>query len=284
LAGDKICGLNREILSIQKDEDGILQDEITRIQTSSINSFYNSLNSSLEFYDKFSEKKFLYPEVSTIIENSVNVNFSGEEIFGKYLDLNEPFQLFSNLIKQKSPDQDYLQYLDRFNHFFYISDEIKLEKSYLNYLLNLWSYLERFYRKINPLVDLDGITTDWEKEFAHKLSIGDIKVSKKKTPFDLRLGMYETVKELEALGMERLKNELDALGLKCGGTLEQRAARLWTLRGKSMDEIPGNLKAKKTSSTGSCSFQEEVNYHNFPAVYNLCFYLGCYIRVQNFLN
>jgi splicing factor 3A subunit 3 len=236
-----------------------LQDEITRIQTSSINSFYNSLNSSLEFYNKFSERKFIYPEVSTIIENSLNVNFSGEEIFGKYLDLNEQFQLFSNLIKQKSPDQDYLQYLDRFNHFFYISEEIKFEKPYLNYLLNLWSYLERFHRKINPLVDFEGITADWEKEFAHKLSIGDIKVAKTKSPFDLRLGMYETVKELEALGMERLKNELDALGLKCGGTLEQRAARLWALRGKSMDEIPGNLKAKKTSSTGSNSFQEEVN-------------------------
>jgi hypothetical protein len=38
---------------------------------------------------------------------------------------------------------------------------------------------------------------------------------------------------LEALGLEALKAELARLGLKCGGTLGERAARLWALRGRT---------------------------------------------------
>ena len=38
-------------------------------------------------------------------------------------------------------------------------------------------------------------------------------------------GMFNDSKELEALGMDRLKEGLEALGLKCGGTLQDRAKR-----------------------------------------------------------
>lgn len=38
---------------------------------------------------------------------------------------------------------------------------------------------------------------------------------------------------LEAHGLEALKAELARLGLKCGGTLAERAARLWALRGRT---------------------------------------------------
>jgi ParB-like chromosome segregation protein Spo0J len=38
------------------------------------------------------------------------------------------------------------------------------------------------------------------------------------------------VAALEAHGLEQLKAELARLGLKCGGTLAERAARLWALR------------------------------------------------------
>jgi splicing factor 3A subunit 3 len=37
--------------------------------------------------------------------------------------------------------------------------------------------------------------------------------------------MFNDSKELEALGMDRLKEGLEALGLKCGGTLQDRAKR-----------------------------------------------------------
>lgn len=42
--------------------------------------------------------------------------------------------------------------------------------------------------------------------------------------------------------MDRLKEGLEALGLKCGGTLEQRADRLFSVKGKKTEEIDQKLK------------------------------------------
>lgn len=50
--------------------------------------------------------------------------------------------------------------------------------------------------------------------------------------------------ELEALGLEMLKAELMKRGIKCGGTLQERAARLYSVRGLSADQIDPALLAK----------------------------------------
>ncbi|KAB5526132.1 hypothetical protein PHYPO_G00148240 [Pangasianodon hypophthalmus] len=52
------------------------------------------------------------------------------------------------------------------------------------------------------------------------------------------------VEELEALGLERLKAELTNRGMKCGGTLQERASRLYSVRGLSADQIDPALLAK----------------------------------------
>ncbi|KAE8600372.1 hypothetical protein XENTR_v10013216 [Xenopus tropicalis] len=61
-------------------------------------------------------------------------------------------------------------------------------------------------------------------------------------PIDLLA--FKTAAELEALGLEKLKLELGALALKCGGTLQERAARLFSVRGLSRDQIDPSLFAK----------------------------------------
>jgi hypothetical protein len=53
--------------------------------------------------------------------------------------------------------------------------------------------------------------------------------------------------ELEALGMEKLKLELQTRGLKCGGTLQERAARLFLLKTTPLDKLPKKLLAKPNS-------------------------------------
>jgi len=68
-------------------------------------------------------------------------------------------------------------------------------------------------------------------------------------PEPLKLGKYKSVKALQDLGLDRLKSALKALGMKCGGTLEQRAERLWSVRGISTDKIDPKLLAKKKQST-----------------------------------
>ncbi|XP_068644410.1 uncharacterized protein [Aristolochia californica] len=59
---------------------------------------------------------------------------------------------------------------------------------------------------------------------------------------------FESAKELEILGMERLKVELQAKGLKCGGTLQERAARLFMLKTTAIENLPKKLLAKPQMS------------------------------------
>ena len=50
--------------------------------------------------------------------------------------------------------------------------------------------------------------------------------------------------DLEAAGADALKVALDKRGLKCGGTLSDRANRLWSVRGLEPSEYPKKLLAK----------------------------------------
>lgn len=61
----------------------------------------------------------------------------------------------------------------------------------------------------------------------------------------LNLQEFNSASELEVLGMERLKSELQARGLKCGGTLQERAARLFLLKTTPLELLPKKLLAKK---------------------------------------
>ena len=56
--------------------------------------------------------------------------------------------------------------------------------------------------------------------------------------------MLQELGALRDLGMESLKQELHARGLKRGGSLEERARRLWAVRNMKPDEIPKKFRAK----------------------------------------
>ena len=47
-----------------------------------------------------------------------------------------------------------------------------------------------------------------------------------------------------AVSGDVLKHTLQSMGLKCGGTVAERAQRLFSIRGKSKDEIDPSLFAK----------------------------------------
>ena len=55
---------------------------------------------------------------------------------------------------------------------------------------------------------------------------------------------FDSSKSLEALGLNHLKHELQRLGLKCGGSLPERASRLFSVKGLSPDQIDPSLLAK----------------------------------------
>jgi splicing factor 3A subunit 3 len=145
-------------------------------------------------------------------------------------------------------DLDYLSYLDKFNFFFQIPEAHKDSKAYLDYINDLWKYLSDFFGRIQPLVDFEETAADWETNFESKWAAGEISgwknTGSENCPKNaLSLGLFNSPSELEALGMDRLKAALQAEGLKCGGTLKDRAQRLWSTRGVKNADIPAKLKA-----------------------------------------
>lgn len=87
-------------------------------------------------------------------------------------------------------------------------------------------------------------TTDVEDKVSDsKVGINEEGVSTKEKP--ISFDEFNSSVEMEVLGMERLKSELQERGLKCGGTLQERAARLFLLKTTPIERLPKKLLAKK---------------------------------------
>jgi splicing factor 3A subunit 3 len=233
------------------DKDGILKEELGSMRGANMfSSFYDALNATREYHLRFPHASADY--IPKVVQDDISVPFSGEEIFGKYLDLHTFYMRYGNLPNVPARDQDYLQYLDKFNTFFYIPENIKVNKNYSAYVNELWEYLSHFFSRVQPLIEIDY--NEWRDEFDKKWAAGQVPGWKPRSPGPnksassasqpLRLGLFNHPSELEALGMDRLKEALESMGLKCGGTLKDRAERLWSVRGKKPEEIPEKLKAK----------------------------------------
>ncbi|XP_029790761.1 replication stress response regulator SDE2 [Suricata suricatta] len=61
----------------------------------------------------------------------------------------------------------------------------------------------------------------------------------------LDLLAFSSMAEMEALGLDKLKTELTARGLKCGGTLQERASRLFSVRGLAQEQVDPALFARR---------------------------------------
>lgn len=67
-------------------------------------------------------------------------------------------------------------------------------------------------------------------------------------PFDF--DDYSSVTEMKMLGLEKLKSLLIERGMKCGGTLQQRAERLFSVKGMDPKDIDPSLLAKPSNGKG----------------------------------
>ena len=65
-------------------------------------------------------------------------------------------------------------------------------------------------------------------------------------PIGLDLSAFDSVEALAAEGLDVLKAELTRRGAKAGGTADERAARLWRIRGLAPGAaLPADLRAKQ---------------------------------------
>ncbi|GAA51580.1 UPF0667 protein C1orf55 homolog [Clonorchis sinensis] len=61
---------------------------------------------------------------------------------------------------------------------------------------------------------------------------------------DSELSQVNDAHSLESYGLDVLKESLVARGLKCGGTIQERAARLFSIRGLQPEDYPPKIRAK----------------------------------------
>src|SRR5437762_8013346 len=90
--------------------------------------------------------------------------FSGEESWGRFLDLNNFQELFLNLRGVRT-NISYIDYLRTFQQFRHLRPQTKNE-DYLKYLIQLQEYLESFLTRVQPIVNhkklMNKISADFE--------------------------------------------------------------------------------------------------------------------------
>lgn len=180
------------------------------------------------------------------------VEFTDEEGYGRYFDLNECHEAFLQVVKDQESKPNYLTYLQTFCQFDLLPRDKKLTAAYRDYVQKLLEYFRDYSRRARPLFDHDAMEKSaaasfeeqWlNKKFGNWFKNLDTDDSRLASQPMVDLESYRSIDQLKELGLDCLKQELQARGLKCGGTLEERALRLWSVRGKSPDEIDDSIKA-----------------------------------------
>ncbi|VIO94010.1 conserved hypothetical protein,hypothetical protein [Brugia malayi] len=178
------------------------------------------------------------------------VEFTDEEGYGRFLDLHTLYDKYINIKGVKR--MDYLAFLSNFDRFTDIPMSAKKTGSYREYLNALKEYLIAFLARTRPLLSVDEEFEKADADFDKKWEEGTISGWSRDQHSALAhsgayldLSSFETAIDLEALGLDRLKSALVALGLKCGGTLKERAERLFATKGHKLSEMEKTALAKR---------------------------------------
>jgi splicing factor 3A subunit 3 len=218
-------------------------------------------------------------DLASIVASEVNpirqdVVFTPDEVLGKYLDLKSIHDslntkhIFCNKDGHLLPLEDVLSILSRgLSTAISEQDKLKERKKYHRFLASLQAYLEGFLKRTCPLFHIDTVVKraveEFEEEWRQKGGVTGWEIKPSEAAWvdsdngptqSVDLTRYESAQELEKhVDGDALKTELSRLGLKCGGTVSDRAKRLFLTRDTPLDELPKKLFAKASVKNGSDS-------------------------------
>ncbi|KYM78567.1 PREDICTED: splicing factor 3A subunit 3 [Atta cephalotes] len=254
---DQFMDSTMHLQDLYEDKDGQRKEEVQALSgPNEFSEFYSRLKSIKEFYRRHPNEISVpmsveFEELAKMRENPTEelsnlVEFTDEEGYGKYLDLHECYQKYINL---KGIEKiDYITYLSTFDHLFDIPRERK-NAEYQRYVETLLGYLTDYLNRVRPLLDISTEIEEANKDFQIQWEKNTFPGWPKETGSalahvgaHLELSAFSSWEELASLGLDRLKSALMALGLKCGGTLEERAQRLFSTKGEA--SLDPNLLAK----------------------------------------
>uniref|UniRef100_A0A914ZLK8 Matrin-type domain-containing protein n=1 Tax=Parascaris univalens TaxID=6257 RepID=A0A914ZLK8_PARUN len=258
---DRYNATTRKLRSLYEDEDKNREKELRAIA---------GPNEFAEFYSRFKSLKdahrrnpdeiavplsLEFQKMNEAIEDiemaeKDMVEFTDEESYGRFLDMHTIFDKYLNVKGVKK--MDYITFLAHFDKFAEIPTASKKSGSYREYLSALKEYLMDFIGRTRPLLDLEEefnkVNTDFEKKWEEGNVPGWSREQHGALMHSgafLDLSSFESAADLEPLGLDRLKSALIALGLKCGGTLKERAERLFATKGHKLSDLELSVLAKK---------------------------------------
>lgn len=174
---DRIQDQSSRLLDIYNDAEGARSKEIQSISTGEpLEEFYKQLGEIKSFHQKYPNEpvenlerayKKRSPGEGETTTSEIDNMFTGEEAFGKFLDLTTIHEQYLNLpgIKRLT----YLQYLDAFDSFTpplcSIKRLDKMTDQYFTYVGQLAGYLESFMRRTRPLENLEKLFKSFDGDF-----------------------------------------------------------------------------------------------------------------------
>ncbi|CAA7034050.1 unnamed protein product [Microthlaspi erraticum] len=183
-----------------------------------------------------------------VLKEDPVIAFTGEECFGRYLDLHD---LHNQYINSSFGERvDYSAYLDVFSQPEKISPELKMSSQYTEYMEALLGYLIDFFQRTRPLHDLNGKLSKVEADLEEQYGDGKVKglaihgQENELIPSQHAVTDRVYVEELIDLEPENLTEALAALGLNTGGTQQKRAARLFLTKHARLDRKQLLMEAK----------------------------------------
>ncbi|KAF1741104.1 hypothetical protein MXB_5380, partial [Myxobolus squamalis] len=234
---------SEKLVEMYEDKDDLKKEEVSVISgANEFAEFYGRIRNAKEFHRKnpnfvdtlVSEFEELKKLREKSYEDDLPVDFTDEELYGRFLDLHSLYQQFMNIDSIKNNETfnrlTYLEYLNIVDRMYDLSFEIKNNQEYESYILNLKEYLYSFIQRSKPLLDIEGEISDGLQQFDGQWSCGDFPgwdnpllntilqhCSNKLQVYQfVDFEIYHSAQDIESLGPVHLKNILKALRLKCG--------------------------------------------------------------------
>ncbi|MCJ1310454.1 hypothetical protein MMC25_004118 [Agyrium rufum] len=176
---------SQRLIEIYKDTESRTR-EIQSISTGDpFDEFYKQVTEVKDFHRRYPNEpvenlerayKRKGPGEGELAVTEVDSMFSGEEGFGRFLDLTTLHEDYLNLqgVKRIS----YIQYLEQFDVFTSpicpVKRVDKMSDQYFNYVRRLLSYLEDFLKRTRPLEDLDKLFWSFGQEFEHAWEANEV--------------------------------------------------------------------------------------------------------------
>lgn len=248
----------RALVELYDDKDKLMIKLKSEIGGGGYNNeaFYKRYRATNQYYARYPNATAQADptQVAAEVLKATPPEFTQEEGFGRHFDVLDLFARFRALPQMPeniTATLTYTQYLTRLSVFHDIPVK---HAEFASYVTDLRDYLLEFAKRVKPLVDhnkvVEKIDKAFEEEWTKKAVPGWEKTADAEQSLEsVDLNKYVNAKALESLGADFLRMALQKRGLKFGGSVADRAKRLFLVKDLSPDKYPKKLRAKPSPAS-----------------------------------